>query len=218
MRDIQFISMVDKLAVSSIEEMEGASPRTLRVYGEGLRSAQRVEINDYGVDSFTVASDRQLLVIPGDIFADVEVSRMTALVHSSQLTNTRRVALVFGTTRNTRSIDGIQKLIQQILKVLLSKLGSNRFVPEEGGDLLNLVGEGLSPDGQSQVSAAVSQAISLTSRYILAQQAGTNIPASERLMTLKLNGVVFDTALGEVSAQVRLTTMTGKSVEIPLTL
>jgi len=219
-RDIQFISMVDKLLVTSIEDIDGASPRTLRVYGKrGFKSAQRVEINDYGVDSFTVVSDMQLLVVPGSLFDDVETSRMSAVVHSSKLTSTDSMTLTLAPTKHTKSVSGVQKLVQQVVKVLLTNLGSNRFAPDEGGDLLRLVGESFSEDAMSQISAAVSQSITLTSRYILAEQAKRGkAAASERLMALTLEGVTYDSAVGEVAAKIRLTTMTGSTVDIPLAL
>ena len=98
-KDIQIISLVDDLQILSVADIEEAVPRTLRVVGAGgFNSAQRVLINDFGVDTFVLVSDTVLLVAPGDTFTNVPVENMNVVVISSALTGTQKARLVFGPT------------------------------------------------------------------------------------------------------------------------
>jgi hypothetical protein len=218
--DIQVISVVDDLQVRSLEDIEDASPRTIRVVGDsGFNSAQRVVINDYGVDTFVAVSDTVLLVVPGDVFASVPVEQMSVVVISGELTNTRSVRLVFGPTVRLRRVTGTQKLVQQVLKTLLSNVGSNRFRVQEGGSLLKLTGFSLTPSAKPRLVTAISQAVTATESQVVAAQASVRgLPLDERLLSLSFGGVTFVSATAEVKAVIRLTTFVGRSVSIPLVL
>jgi len=218
--DFQFISVVDKLQVTGVTDIEGAIPRTVRVTGtRGFQSAQRVEINDFGIDSFIVVSDTVLLVIPGDTLNSVPVFDMNIEVLSGELTSLNSVRLVFGPTKRTREVSGVQKLIQQVVKSLLSDGRSNRFDTSEGGDLLQSIGKSLSPSASAQISTALALSVSRTQEIFLAAQAvSTNLDATERLLSLELMGVQFNSASLEVEAQIRLVTLAGQSISVPLTL
>lgn len=219
-RDIQFVSMVDNLQVTGVEEIEGAIPRTLRVTGtRGFNSAQRVIINDYGLDTFTLVSDSTLLVAPGPVFDQVPVGQMDVVVVSGSLTSTNRVRLLFGPTKKTRSVSGGQKLVQQIIKSLLTNTRSNRFNTSEGGNLLKGLGDSLSLESSSKIAAVLSDAVSTTERQFFGAQANArNLPTSERLLSLTLGDVVFDSGRLEVTASIRLVTFSGRAISFPLTL
>ncbi len=219
--DLQVISVVDDLQVTRLEDIIGAVPRTLRVTasGGGMRFAQRVFINDFGVDTFIIVSDTVLLVTPGPTFDDVPVTQMSVVVVSNQVTGKRRVRLFFGPTLQVERVEGIQKLIQGVVKVLLTSVGSNRFLLGQGGNLLKLVGSNLDPGSQSKIATMLSQAISSTEEQVLnAQARESGLPSDERLLTLSLGNVVFFEETLEVQASVRLTTFAGSSALVPLVL
>lgn len=218
--DIQVISMVDDLQVISVTEVAGAEPRTLRVVGRGgFNSAQRVLINGYGINTFVVVTDTAMLVALDAVFDGVDASRMEVLVVSNQLTNTRRVRLFFGPTLRPRAVTGVQKLVQQVVKTLLSNIGTNRFRLQEGGNLLKLTAFPMTAASKPRIVTAISQAASATESQIMTAQAGErNLPLDERLMGLTLGGVTFDDASFEVEATLRLTTYQGRSVAVPLIL
>ena len=218
--DIQVISVVDDLQVESIEDIADAEPRTLRLVGSGgFNSAQRVVINDYGIDSFIAISDTVLLVNPGAVFDSVAVTDMNVVVISGELTNTRRVRLVFSPTVRLRRVTGVQKLVQQVLKTMLSNVGTNRFRVQEGGALLKLTGFSMTPNAKPRIVTALSQAITSTETQVIAAQASVRgLPLDERLLSLSLGGVAFDDTTMEVRATIRLTTFVGRSVSIPLVL
>lgn len=218
--DIQVISVVDDLQVLSVEDIEGAEPRTLRLVGRGgFNSAQRVIINDYGINTFVIVSDRVLLVTPGSTFDGVAVSDMNVVVVSSSLTNTRRVRLFFGPTTRLKRVSGVQKLIQHVVKILVSNVGSNRFNVSEGGNLLKLTAFPMTPASRPRIVTALIQAISTTeSQIVNAQASQRGLTLDERLLGLAFGGVTFNDESLEVQASLQLTTYRGRSVLVPLVL
>tara|TARA_R110002126_G_scaffold43113_3_gene123815 strand:+ start:303 stop:968 length:666 start_codon:yes stop_codon:yes gene_type:complete len=219
-KDIQIISLVDDLQILSVADIEEAVPRTLRVVGAGgFNSAQRVLINDFGVDTFVLVSDTVLLVAPGDTFTNVPVENMNVVVISSALTGTQKARLVFGPTVRLKSVSGLQKLVQHVVKVLLTNVGSNKFRLQEGGGFLKLTAFPLTPAAQPRIVTAISEALSATETQTLAAQATQrNLDADERLLSLSMVGVSFDVERLEVVAKVRLVTFQGTSASIPLVL
>jgi len=218
--DIQVISVVDDLQVVSVEDIEGAEPRTLRLVGRGgFNSAQRVIINDYAINTFVVVSDAVLLVSPGSALDDVSVENMDVVVVSGSLTSTRRVRLFFGPTTRLKRVTGVQKLIQHVVKILVSNVGSNRFEVSEGGNLLKLTAFPLTPAARPRIVTALIQAISTTETQIVnAQASQRGLSLDERLLGLTFGGVTFDQESLEVQASIQLTTYRGRSVLVPLVL
>ena len=218
--DIQIISLVDEFSVKGQSEIEGSQPRAIRVVGRrGFNSAQRVFINDYGVDDFTIVSDTVLLVFPPAMFDAISVVDMKIVVASGEYTGGDQARLLFGPTKNVLAISGLQKLVQQVAKTLLTTTGTNKFDVGYGGDLLRELGTSFDPEAGARISAAVARAVSSTEESMIVSQVGERgLAAEERLLRLTLDSVVFDTALQEVRATVKLVTYAGKVVGIPLTL
>lgn len=218
--DLQYISLVNELQLVRIEEITGADPRSLRIVGRGgFNTAQRVVINDYGLDNFTLVSDTVIVVDLPDLFEDVPAAQMTFAVVSGQYTGIGKARLVFGPTLHVRKVSGLQKLIQQVVKVLLSKIGSNKFNPGQGGGLVEALGDNLSPSGKSKISAAVAMAITNTEAQVIAAQTGAlSISASERLLSFTLVGIEFVGESQSVNAILKLTSYAGRTVSFPLTL
>ena len=217
--DIQIISMVDDLSVFSVEEIDGSSPRALNIKGRQFSTAQKVLINDYGISSFTVISDTLLIAYPGEVLDSVATSSMSVIVLSGGLTNVDRVRLIFGPTVRLRRVTGLQKLVQQVVKVLLTDKGSNRFLTSQGGSLISLTSFPLTNGAQSRLSSALATALSDTKSHIMdAQTVQRGLSPEERLTELALTEVTFDVATSEVKATIRLATQAGNSVSVPLIL
>ena len=220
MRDIQFISVVDDLQVVSVTDVEDASPRTLRVVGlNGFNSTQRVLINDFGIDAFVIVSDTVLLVAPGAMFDALADSQLTVAVVASALTGTRSVRLLFGPTKRVRAVSGLQKLVQTVVKTMLSNTGSNKFNRGEGGDLVRALGVSMNSSGLAKVTALLARAATSTEQQVVAAQARVrSLPSDERLLSLTLGEVAFIEAAAEVRASLKLVSFSGRSVSVPLTL
>jgi phage baseplate assembly protein W len=118
-----------------------------------------------------------------------------------------------------KKISGFQKLVQQVVKLLLTNAGSNKYNLAEGGDLVRVIGSSLAPSARSRISTAITQAVTTTEEQIVATQAGIRgLPSSERLLSLVFTGVLFDETAGEARATIRVNTFAGRSVTVPLTL
>lgn len=218
--DIQVISVVDDLQVIGQQEIEGADPRAIRLVGSGgFVNAQRIIINDFGIDSFLVVSDFVILVNPGPTLDAVPVEQMDIVVVASQLTNTRKARLFFGPTKRLKRVSGVQKLIQHVVKILLSNSNSNKFQLSEGGNLLRLTGLSLSSASKSRIASNLSQAVSATEEQLTAAQSGaTGLASDERLLSLSLGDVTFNEETLEVIATIRMVTFAGRNVSVPLIL
>ena len=223
MRDLQIISLVDDLQLSSVTELAGAATRTLVLTGTGgFRYISRVSINDYGIDVYTVVSDRILYVPLPTIFETVSIAEMDITLISSKRSATNATTplrLSFGPTKKVGSVSGIQKLIQHVTKVLLTNAGTNRFAPSEGGSLVRSLSLNLSEENRPAITAALATAISTTEKYILQSQASmTNLPLSERLLSFSLVGITFNPIAAEIKATINVRSFQGSSVTLPLTL
>jgi phage baseplate assembly protein W len=218
--DIQVISVVDDLQVLGATELEGAEPRAIQIVGDGgFINAQRVIINEFGIDSFIVVNDRVLIVTPGSSLDNVAVENMDIVVVSSSLTNTRRARLFFGPTKRLSRVTGVQKLIQHIVKILLTNSGTNKFRLSEGGNLFRLLGFVLTEAGKSRIVSSLAQAVSSTEEQLtISQASASGLELDERLLSLTLGDVTFLEDTQEVLATIRLVTFAGRTVSVPLIL
>jgi len=220
LRDLQTISLVDDLQITSAEDVVDADPRTLRLGSlGGFNSAQRILINDYAIDAFTKVSDRQLLVPLPITFEGVSPSNMDIVVYSSSLTGFRRARLLFGPTRRVRTVSGLQKLVQQTIRIFLTRMGTNRYRTDEGTNFLRGLGGTLTSAEKPRMAALIAEAASLTEQYMTdAQRGQRGLPAEERLLTFKLLGIEFISVTGEIESRLELISYAGRSFKIPLVL
>ena len=218
--DLQILQMVDTLQVLEFEEVAGSSPRAVDVLGVGgMLSASSVYVNGLSVPNFEILSDYYLRVTLDPPFSDTPVSGMDISVASNKLTSTRAVTLVFGFPMTSMSrVSGIMKLVQQVLKCLLSDGGSNRYSPSDGGGLVQMIGGSMTEDASARVGSAVANAISTTSDLVISAQANESLPDDEKLLALSLSGVSFNSSDQSVYASIRLVTYAGTIITIPLPL
>lgn len=218
MKDLQTMHLVDDYAITSAEEVDTlpGEPRTLLLHakGGGLGGVVRVLVNDLGIDDFTVASDFELLVRLPSTLDNALLSNMVFVAYGAYATGRRRVRLVHALTRRPRAVEGRQKLIQQVVRVMLSGARSNKFDRAGGGDLAREITNALA-DGRDP-AAAVAQAVTSTSTYVKTRQRGVRIPASERLRELSFEGLVYED--DQVVALVRLKDAGGGTSQVPVVL
>jgi len=217
--DIQFLSIADDIRVLSASEVLDSDPRAVRLVCDGdVRYAKTVSINGLDITDFSAVSDRTLLVFPGDSFEDTTTSQMAITIVSSRWTSGNRVRLVFTPTFNITKVTGVQKLIQQLVKSMLSNSGSNRFNRAEGGDVLRALGLTLDPSSKAQLAAVFTEAASRTETQFIAAQAGRALPPSERLLSFTFTRVSFNPESQQAVAYLSVTTYAGQAVSVPLVL
>lgn len=106
--DFQYMTVVDSLAVSEIIDIADASPRTLKINGwNGYYTLQSIRINDVAINTFTVLSDKSVLVPLPTSLTTLPITDMLVELLSNSLSGTRRVRVLFTSTGNTKSVSGI---------------------------------------------------------------------------------------------------------------
>lgn len=217
--DIAFLSLVDDVTVISKTEVDGSEPRAIRlVCGGDVRYTASIEINGLKTQSFSIISDRALLVFPDSGFDDTSAAQMAISVISSRWTSQQKVRLVFSPTAALRKVTGTQKLIQQLVKYLLSNVGSNRFDTGEGGDVLRSVGLTIDESAKAQIASVFAEAAARAEQQFVQDQTTQRLPADERLLSFKFNQVTFDSDSQQVVVALRLITYAGQSVSVPLVI
>ena len=217
--DIQFLSLADDIKVLSATEVEDADPRAIRLVCDGdVRFAKTVSINGLKTADFSVVSDRTLLVFPDSGFDDTTPNQMTITIVSSRWTSGQRVRLLFTPTVTLTKVEGVQKLIQQLVKSLLSNSGTNRFDLTEGGDVLRALGLTLDVGAKAQIASVFSEAASRTESQFIAAQANKKISPSERLLSFQFARVSFDPESQQAVAYLKVVTYAGQAVSVPLVL
>jgi hypothetical protein len=221
MRDIRFISIADAIEIQDYYEIEDSSPRVVKITAsQGMGYANRVYVNGLGTETFTILSNTALLVTLPDDAQSVALDELEFSVSSSRLTSRKgRTTLSFGTTKNISSVSGIQKLIQQVVKDLLSDISSNRFSLSDGGGLLASLGSvSFTPSAANKIAASIQASISNTQTSIQNNQVGQKLPAEERLLSLEVSSIDFNESTGTASAGIRLVSYAGVDFTIPLAL
>ena len=219
MKDLQFVVLSDSLEVLSKTELEGRSTRTIEIKSSGnLNYTKKVVINDFSLTDFTLIDRRTLHVRLPDQLSAVTVSEMDVRVFSSKQTSPGSAFLEFDLTDRFTSVEGSQKLAQQVVKTLITTAKTNRFNEAEGGSLLQVLGGTLSPSQTSKVASSVARAVSDTKSFYLSVQSRSKLPLNERLLDLSLRSVDFNSSTLEVTAVVKMTTFSGKSEILPIVL
>ena len=217
--DIQFLTLVDDIRVTAQAEVADSTPRAiLLTCDRDVRFASSVDINGLYSASFAIASSRTLLVYPGDQFADVPVEEMSISVLSSRWTSGERVRLRFSPSLSINRVTGTQKLIQQLVKSLLTDNRSNRFDTSEGGSIMRGLGLMLDSDNKAQIASILSEGATRVEQQFIADQAGKKVHPSERLLAFSLSQVSFDESSQQVVASFDVVTYAGSSTSLPLVL
>ena len=222
MRDIQFISMSDNIKVTLVQDL-GDGYITLFV-SPTARYIDRVEITSFisGIEvlnfkDYSLMGETSIrFKIPnslvGQNFENLDYSFLT-----STLTSNKKVKLTFSPTMKIKSVSGTQKLIQQIIKILISHRASNRFSKKEGGNLLKSLGN-ISPEAEgSVVAASVVESLDAVEEFITEKQLGVSIPPDEKLVSLEANRFI-PSEDGSLSVIIRLRTLAGDDISIPVQL
>lgn len=219
MRDIQFITLVDNIIVTNVLD-EGLTVK-LSVRPTAL-TVSGIEITDFtygvvtlGTSDFTILSSNEVRFDKPKELINSDFALVDYLFITSKLTNTSDAKLLFNPTTRVISVDGLQKLVQQVIKILLSKSGSNRFSTTEGGNLLDGLGGGT--DNIENTIAVIEQSVEQTKTFIRQEQALNATPSAERLSQLEVSEYSV-TEDGILNVKITLRTLSGKYTEIPITI
>ena len=179
---------------------EGTGGEFLELRGRGFTDVGSVLINGYRSPNFIVESSTRLFAevpsqVRGEPVNDLKVLLLAAAVGQES-------AVILDVGGGTGYVSGSAKLMQTVIKVLLTTPGSNIFSPNLGGGLFRAVGVPL--NSQRSAELRVREAISNTEQQLLAlhTQAMGRLPDAERLQKIEVLSVTTD--IDNSSLQVRL--------------
>lgn len=191
MRDIQVIEIRDVLPITRVQLSENTDPPVLLVTGKDFNSAHSILINGTKATGTVVVSDT---LIAAEVPFELVVPITSVVVVSNRLTRTDRSKITFSLEDQPSAVQGIERLIQKFLKILLGSPQRDIWSPNVGGGLLDLVGKTFGKGNTSVQGAASSTlaadmqiAVDRTRRHIIALQANSpSTAATERLLYARL--------------------------------
>jgi len=102
----------------------------------------------------------------------------------------------FDWNSSTTDIKGRDKLVQDIVKRILTEKGSNSFNTEYGENFYNLFGT-INPGREQEVKESLPVLLKNMEESVISQQSlDDTLTSSEKLLSLKLNKVELDTISG----------------------
>lgn len=191
MIDIQVVEVRDVLPLTKVYIAEGVEPATLVLEGRDFVNAQYVYINNIQAVTVEIVSSSTITVeVPFELVTPIN----SVVVVSNKLTRTDRSRIAFRMNDQPTSVQGIERLIQKFLKVMLQTPGQDIWSPNIGGGLLGAVGKvfgkgtlGVTTAASGTLAADMQVAVDRARRQIIAIQANSPAStASERLLYARL--------------------------------
>lgn len=216
MKDLLVTSVRASLPIKGKVDVLSNNPIILNIYGDKFQQARFVFINDIEITTFSIITNNQLQVVVPSTITLQQIKSISVLSELFVLDKTNLIYFDLGNT--VRSLTGIQKLVQQFVKLLLQSPGTNLFNKDAGGGLLNMIGK--NTDGMSQpITSDIVDSVNRTKNYIIAKQSkNKRIPLDERLMDVSVNGISVGQDKVSVSVNLILTNMTGRASSALLSL
>lgn len=191
MNDLRTVVVRDVVIVREIS-MPSRDPPMIRLRGEDFSKAYLVTINGIAVTDFKILSKEIIeFVLPEALRAPPH--RLSSVdVYSETFTSTPtsflepRLGSMPATTR------GLHKLVQQYVKILMTKPGTNVFDLESGGGLSTVIGALTDQRNMQAIVANVMSAINRTSRQVFNSQYRRAMPADERLKSVQVADIRVD--------------------------
>lgn len=211
-RDIQIIRVLDALNVNGVQEA-GVQPRSVIVTGQDFSSVEQVLLNGFSAPEFVQYSSTRIVAQVPEIISEATISEVMVL--SSRFTLTPQSLLEFTLGERVRAVTGIQKLVQNFVRILLRNPGTNLFHPRSGGGLTDVVGTNL--DTRDRVAADIAVSVSRTRQHIVGTQTpDRTIPDSERLLSADVSSLDVDPINAAVYVTILLRSHSGRSAAASL--
>jgi len=214
--DLQTVVPQDAIPINNVKYASVRGIGTLDVTGEDFRSVDDVMINDISSPDVVVLSKTRLLAqLPDSLQRNPDVR--SVLVLSRTFTVTSKSLLRFRIGDTPGRTQGINRLVQLFIKLLLSNPGSDRFNRQLGGGALKNVGSNFDAVEGNTIKADFTIAIDRTARQIISLQSRDgSLPADERLLSATLVGATFSRASAALFINVELVPQSGRPARLNL--
>lgn len=212
--DYQIIEFRDAAKVRNVG-LFSSSPLTLDVQGQEFREVTDVRINSVRSPEFIVLSPSRLLAQVPNSQLNGPIDSVAVFVASGRLASRAKITFEALVTAGKRA-EGVVKLVQTYLKLLLTTPGRDIFMPNVGGGLLRAVGVAGRP---ADLKALGRIAVSNTQTQMIALQAQDSFLAqNERLQSATLLSVDFEPRTSTLALRIRLLALDGSTVDAGFTL
>lgn len=214
--DLQTVVPQDAVALSNVRYTRVAGIGALEVIGEDFRSVEEVLINDTPSPDVMVLSKTSLIAqLPEGLQRQPNVRNVVVL--SRTFTLTPRSLLRFRIGETPGRTQGINRLVQLFVKLLLSTPGTDIFNRQLGGGALRNVSRTFGTAEANAIKADFTIAIDRTARQILSiQSRNGSLPADERLLTANLVGATFSRASSTLFVNVEIIPQDGRPARLNL--
>lgn len=216
MIDIKILSIKDILPVIRVVTVPGFLPASLEITGNKLLQADEVWINDIPSPEFVKMSNSKIVAQIPDSQVGSNIRKLSVL--ASTPSPERASILRFEAGQTFTSLKGLEKLVQQFIKLLLQTPGSDAFAPNLGGGLQTIIGLTVGRRHSVGLSAALVSAINRTRDQIFSLQSNdTRIPPDEKLLRADTLSVGFDPNTTTLAARVAVGAVSGRQAVANLT-
>jgi hypothetical protein len=204
--DLKITYLQDVLPIRDISLI---SSDTIGIVGKDFTSAVDVLINGQKSPYFLVKSSVSIEAQIPDSQLEEQIRDVAVL--SAKFTSTMRSHIALQIGDHPQYIDGVQRLVQRYLKLLLRNPGSDITNPTYGGGLGGMIAKHLF--GSKHLSASdIAIAVSRTERQMMQlQSTNPNLADAERLAKATLLGVDGSDALGTVIPRIEIINQAGVS-------
>lgn len=200
MDGIRLVRLLDVLPITAARNAEGIHPRSIVITCPKLEGIDQVLFNGLLSPSFAVYSEHELIAEVPAVLEDAIITDVAVL--SSVASMTERSLVELGVGARIARQNGVQRLVQTFVRLLLRTTGSNIFHKTLGGSLRTGIGTTMT----QRVAADVALAIAGVRQQIIAAQTGnTAIPPSERLLSAEIASLTEDPASTSIFCTVILT-------------
>jgi len=215
--DLQVIEIRDLLKVTSYAYVANSNPPSMLIRGVDFSSAQEVFINEAKSPDVVVTSMNVLLAqIPE---TQINSPIRSLIISSSRLTRTDRSHIVFRIGDTPSTVDGLTRLIQMFLKLMLQSPGTDIFSKLSGGGMLGALGKLMTNPSSSSLVADFNLSVSRARQQILALQArNPKLSMSERLLYARVISAKYNPSELALYGQIAIGNQVGKGSVVGLGL
>jgi hypothetical protein len=217
MIDLQIIEIRDVLALTAVYPVPDLTPTTYLLIGEDFSTASEVYINEVRSPSIFIESRTKILAqVPP---TQVNQPLLSVSVFSSRLTRTERSLIEFRLGNPHRTVDGMEKLIQVFLKILLQDPDSDIFERVGGGLLRSLGTGGTVNTAPAVATSSLHAAVTTTTTQLRKLQiANPRLRVSERLRYATVLDTSYNPNTLRLGARIELGNEAGKNTAVKWSL
>jgi hypothetical protein len=213
-QDVRIIRYARKVPVEGIARRTDFAYPVLELTGGPFTAITEVLINGSASPEFVVISPKRLLVQTPTAQVNTPLSSVVVISDALVPGSESPVRLTVGVGGDVA--EGMVRLVQNFIRMLLTTPGSDIFRPSVGGNLQAIIGAVTDRSGTT-LRAQVTQAVSRTLAQLLRDQLPT-LPPEDRYQSATVLDVQFQPSAATLSVRIRLQNMAGDSADAGVNL